>query len=134
MAFHATDAINFWEVTRGWAGTDPSSLNHLFPPRGTAKVEDYTATGFNKDDAEQYITAYGENLFSMPIYETYLRIPGTDTYEANILDARLSQALTGQSKPQDALDQVAADWNKVTDDYGRDKLLKIYQDSIGYKP
>jgi len=133
MAFHATDAINFWEVTRGWAGTDPSSLNHLFPPRGTASVDSYVASGFNKDDAEQYITAYGENLFSMPITETYLRIPGTTSYWET-LDTRLSQAMTGQSNPQDALDQVAADWEKTTNDYGRDLLLPIYQQSIGYTP
>jgi multiple sugar transport system substrate-binding protein len=133
MAFHASGPVNFWNVTSGWTGVDPSSLSHLFPPRGTATVEQYTQYGFNPDDAVQYITAYGENLFNPPIFETYLRIPGTPEYW-NILDIRLSEAMTGQSEAQAALDTVASEWDAVTDDLGRDAQIAIYQESIGYHP
>ena len=36
--------------------------------------------------------------------------------------------------PQEALDQVADEWEEITDDIGRDYLLEIYQTSIGYTP
>ncbi|MBC7815080.1 MAG: extracellular solute-binding protein [Burkholderiales bacterium] len=133
MAMQANPVINFWNVTAGWTGVDPSSLIHLFPPDGSADVAQYTQYGFNESDATEYITAYGANLFSMPITQTYIRIPGTPEYWT-ILDTRLSEAMTGQQTAQDALDLVAQEWDAVTDDIGRDSQLAIYQESIGYTP
>jgi multiple sugar transport system substrate-binding protein len=133
MAMQATPAINFWNVTSGWTGVDPSSLSHLFPPRGTATVDSYTQYGFNASDAEQWVTAYGENLFSHPTTQTYIRIPGTPEYWT-ILDTRLSEAMTGQQSAQDALDLVAQEWDAVTEDIGRDAQIAVYQESIGYTP
>ncbi|MDZ4766747.1 MAG: extracellular solute-binding protein [Chloroflexota bacterium] len=133
MAMQANRNINFWNTTAGWTGVDPSSLYHLFAPRGTATLEDYTKFGFNASDAEQYITAYGENLFSFPITLPYLRIPGTVEYW-EILDTRLAEVMTGQLEPQAALDLVASEWEVVTDDLGRDSQLSIYQQAIGYVP
>ena len=133
MSMIATQPINFFDVTTGWQGIDPSSLSSLFPPMGTASVDDYVAMGYNADDVQQYITAYGSNLFDPPIFETYLRIPGTPAY-INSLDIHLSEAMTGQHTSQEALDLVASEWNQTTDDYGRDDLKAIYQESIGYTP
>jgi multiple sugar transport system substrate-binding protein len=131
MAMQANPSINFWNVTSGWTGVDPSSLSHLFPPRGNATLEQYTQYGFNASDAEQYITAYGENLFSHPTYQTYLRIPGTPEYWT-ALDTRLAEAMTGQRTPQEALDLTAEEWNGITGDIGLESQLAIYQQSIGY--
>jgi multiple sugar transport system substrate-binding protein len=132
MAMIANPKINFFDATTGWQGIDPCCNYDLFPPAGSAKIEDYTAVGFNADDFKIYIPAYADNLSKMPIYETYLRIPGTPAYWT-ALDTRLSEAMTGQKSAKQALDDTAADWNKITADAGGpDKLLKVYQDSIGY--
>ncbi len=133
LAMQATRPILFWNVVYGWTGVDPSSTTHLFPPAGEATVEDYVAAGYNADDVKSYITAYGDNLFTFPTTQTYLRIPGTPEYW-NILDIRLSQAMIDELTPQAALDAVAEEWEKITDDIGRDYLLDIYQRSIGYTP
>lgn len=133
LAMQATPPILFWNVTYGWTGVDPSSTPHLFPPAGEASVEDYVAAGYNADDVESYITAYGENLFGFPTSQTYLRIPGTPEYW-NILDIRLAEAMTDQLEPQEALDLVAEEWEEITEDIGREFLLDIYQRSIGYTP
>ena len=133
LAMHAHPPINFWNVYWGWTGVDPGALYDLFPPRGTASVDDYVRAGYDANDAKEYITAYGENLFSFPTYQTYLRIPGTfGFWEA--LDTRISQALVGQLKPQEAMDILAQEWAKSVEEYGKDELLAIYQASIGYKP
>jgi multiple sugar transport system substrate-binding protein len=129
----ATQPINFFDVTTGWMGVDPSSKSSLFPPEGTASVDDYVAMNYNADDALQYITAYGDQMFNKPIYETYLRIPGTTEFQTD-LDIRLSEAMVGTHTAQEALDLVAQAWTQAVDDYGREDLLKIYQDSIGYTP
>jgi len=133
LAMHATPPINFWNVAYGWTGVDPSASYHLFPPRGDASVDDYVATGYDPNDAEEYITAYGENLFSFPTYQTYLRIPGTFEYWET-LDTRLAQAMTGQLTPQEALDLVAEEWASTTEELGVESQLAIYQAAIGYEP
>lgn len=131
MAMHAHQPINFFNVTRGWMGTDPGALYTLFPPEGTASVEDYVNAGFNADDAQEFITGYGQNFFSFPTYQTYIRIPGTVQYW-NVLDTRLAQAMIGELEPQAALDLVAEEWVEITDDIGAEDQLAIYQTAIGY--
>ena len=42
--------------------------------------------------------------------------------------------MTGQISPQEALDRTYEDWQRIIDDYGRETLLKLYQESIGYHP
>jgi multiple sugar transport system substrate-binding protein len=133
MAFHANRNINFWNSTAGWTGVDPASLFQLFEPRGSATVEDYAQYGFNESDAEQYINAYGENMFSFPTTLPYLRIPGTGRYWDS-LDVRLAEVMSGQAEPQAALDLVAQEWEAITDDIGRDVQLPVYQQAIGYTP
>jgi multiple sugar transport system substrate-binding protein len=133
LAMQAAPPILFWNVVYGWTGVDPSSTTHLFPPAGEATVEDYVNAGYDAGDVQSYITAYGQNLFDYPTTQTYLRIPGTPEYW-NILDMRLAQAMVGELSPQEALDQVAKEWEEITDDIGRDYLLEIYQASIGYTP
>lgn len=133
MAMHSNRHINFWNGTAGWTGVDPANLYQLFEPRGSATLEDYTQFGFNESDAQQYITAYGENMFSFETTLPYLRIPGTERYW-NSLDVRLAEVMTGQRQPQEALDLVAQEWEVVTDDIGRDAQLAVYQAAIGYSP
>ncbi|HML21492.1 MAG TPA: extracellular solute-binding protein [Aggregatilinea sp.] len=133
LAMQAAPPILFWNVVYGWTGVDPSSTPHLFPPAGEASVDDYVAAGYDAGDVESYITGYGDNLFTFPTSQTYLRIPGTPEYW-NILDIRLAEAMIGELSAQEALDEVASEWEDITDDIGRDYLLPIYQESIGYAP
>ncbi len=134
MAMLANPSVNFFDGTTGWQGIDPCCTYQVFAPKGQAKIEDYTSAGFDAEDFKGYIPAYFANIGDMPIYETYLRIPGTPAYWT-ALDTRLSEAMTAQKSAKQALDDTAADWKKITADAGGpDKLLKIYQDSIGYAP
>jgi len=130
-AMQATQPINFWNVTRGWAGTDAGPKYTLLPPYGTAKVEDYVASGFDPGDAEQYVNAYGKQWFGYQTTQTYLRIPGTPEYwEA--LDIHLSEAITGQLSAKDALARTKEDWEQTTEKLGREDQLKYYREAIGY--
>ena len=130
-AMLAAPPISFWNTAYGWTGVDVGSTEHLFPPVGTATIEQYAATGYDAGDAEEFVNAYGDNLFSFETVQDFLRIPGSPAYwEA--MDVRLSEAMTGQSTAQEALDAVAAEWEIITDDLGRDDQLAIYRSSINY--
>ncbi|RMF78088.1 MAG: extracellular solute-binding protein [Chloroflexi bacterium] len=132
LAMQATEPISFWNMAFGWTGVDPGASFHLFEPEGTATVEDFVNAGFDPNDAEQYITAYGDNLFDKPAFQTYLRIPGTPEYW-DILDQRLAEAMIDQFTPQEALDLVAEEWEAVTDDLGREAQIEVYQAAIGFE-
>ncbi|MGQ9627401.1 MAG: ABC transporter substrate-binding protein [Anaerolineae bacterium] len=133
MALQSTPSINFWNVAYGWTGVDPGTSYDWFPPYGKATVEDYIAGGYDPEDAKQFIGAYQQNFFEYPIVQSYMRIPGTPEMH-EIWDIHLSEAVTGQLSPQEALDLTYDDWNRIIDDYGRETLLKLYQESIGYVP
>jgi len=132
MAMLATPQINFFDETTGWQGIDPCCDYSFFAPLGKATPADYTVMGFNAGDLTGYVPAYANNLTQFPIYEAYLRIPSTPAYWT-ALDTRLSEAMTGQKSAQQALDDTAVDWQKIiADSGGPEKLLKDYQDTIGY--
>jgi len=134
MALMATPPINHWMVSYGWTGVNPGTTYDYFPPDGKAKIEDYTVAGWNESDAKAYVQAYADNFYKYPIWQTYLRIPGATELTNVSLDTHLSEAITGQMSAQDALNRTAEDWKLIIDEYGKDMLLKLYQESIGYTP
>ena len=134
MAMLATPAINFFDETTGWQGIDPCCDYSFFAPLGKATIDDYIIMGYDSSDVKGYIPAYAANLTQFPVYEPYLRIPGTPAY-LTALDTRLSEAMTGQKSAKQALDDTAGDWKHITADSGGAEIqLKLYQSSIGYTP
>jgi multiple sugar transport system substrate-binding protein len=133
MAWQATPQINHWNVYMGWTGVDPGTTYDWFPPYGTAKVEEYVAGGYDAGDAQEFIGAYQDNFYNYPIFQNYMRIPGTPEMH-EIWDVHLSEAVTGQLSPQEALDRTYEDWVRIVEDIGKEDLLRLYQESIGYTP
>jgi multiple sugar transport system substrate-binding protein len=133
MSLMATPSINHWNVETGWTGVNPGTTYDWLQPTGKATLKDYTDAGWNAVDAKSYVDAYTDNFFKYPIFQTYIRIPGT-TEMMTAWDIHLSEAITGQITAQQALDRTKADWVKIIDDQGKDQLLKLYQESIGYVP
>ena len=133
IAWQSTPQINHWNVAYGWTGVDPGTTYDWFPPYGTATVEEYVAGGYDPGDAVEFIGAYQDNFYNYPIFQNYMRIPGSPEMQ-EIWDVHLSEAVTGQVSAQEALDRTYEDWVRIVDDYGKDTLLKLYQESIGYTP
>jgi multiple sugar transport system substrate-binding protein len=133
MAWQSTPEINHWNVATGWTGVDPGTTYDWIEPVGSATVEEYVDGGYNADDAVEFIGAYQNNFFDYPLFVTYLRIPGTPEM-SETMDVHLSEAVTGQVSAQEALDRTYDDWVRIIDDYGKEDLLKLYQESIGYTP
>ncbi len=132
MALMGTQPINHWLVEYGWTGVNPGTSYDWLEPTGKASIKDYEAAGWNAVDAKGYVDAYTDNFFKYPIFQTYIRIPGT-TEMMTAWDIHLSEAVTGQISAQEALDRTKADWEAIIEEQGKDNLLKLYQESIGYK-
>jgi ABC-type sugar transport system, periplasmic component len=131
LSWQATPEINHWNVTWGWTGVDPGTTYDFLPPVGTATIDEYVQTGYDADDVREFLLAYQTMWFEYPLSLPYLRIPGTADYIES-LDIHLSEALSGQASPQEALDRVARDWERITNRMGRQEQLRLYRESIGY--
>ena len=60
-------------------------------------------------------------------------IPRAAQYN-DILDLHVNKALAGEETPQVALDAVAVEWNKITDNLGRDKQIELWLSALaGYR-
>ncbi len=129
LALMATPQKSIIYAARGWDGVDPGRYSHFLPPDGTASLEQYLAAGWDERDIKDYTKAYFEN-FNNPLQFPYLRIPGTFEYWTQ-LDIRLSEAATGQAKPEEALKRCVDDFEAITNRLGRDIQKRTYRDSLG---
>lgn len=103
-------------------GVNPYRLSHY------ENIENWLSI-FTEDEARSYLAAQRASL-DAPNVALDLRLPGFFSY-TEILEIELSKALAGQVEPQEALDTIAAEWNKLTDEFGRDSQLAAYRASMG---
>ena len=92
-------------------------------------VADWVATGYPEDFAKSYL-ASEQNSYNHPNAAIEPRIPGIFQYYSAAED-ELAKAFAGQVDAQTAADNIAAAWEKITDDIGRDSQLALYQASLG---
>ncbi len=130
LALMALKPVSIWNAQHGWTGVDPGYIYQFPAPEGEVSVDDYVDVGWNKDDVIDYTKAYRDN-FNADTMLTYLRIEGAPEYW-DIMDRNLAAAMSGTKEAQQALDDTAASWQEITDRFGRERLLKQYQDAIGF--
>jgi multiple sugar transport system substrate-binding protein len=76
--------------------------------------------------ADEYLDAQKANL-AQAVPDPVL--PGYGEY-AQALEIELGNALTGQKSPQEALDAAAEAWDEITDSYGREEQLQVWQNFL----
>ena len=129
-ALLATEPKRRFYAARGTDGVDPGDSFQIPEPYGTGNIDDYVAQGWDPKDAEEYTKAYFDN-FNNALQLPYLRIPGAERYWS-ALDIRLSEFWTDQVPTADeALKNVASDWDEVTDGLDRDLQQSSYRTSLG---
>jgi multiple sugar transport system substrate-binding protein len=132
LALMALPAVSLWNAEHGWTGVNPGFSYQFPPPAGTARLADYIRAGWDRADVEDYLQAF-HATFNAPTMLPYLRIRGTPEYWS-VLDTELASALGGRKTAQEALDDVAAAWDGITDRLGRQEQLEDYREAIGYSP
>lgn len=108
----------------GGSGVNPYRLSHFAPDRWLAKM--------TKEEADEYLAAQRGSLEAKNV-ALDMRIPGYFSY-TEVLEIELSKALAGEETAQQALDSIAEQWNKLTDEFGRDTQLAAYRASMGLPP
>ena len=129
---HAEAAFGLlaWIAGRRWS-TEILSVSPATAMFRQSQLEEPAAwTGKQLDAAAA--KQYGETLKAAIARRELLlmpRIPGESEYLAALDDA-VPAAVSGKKTPQAALDEAAAQWQKITDRLGRDSQLEAYRRSL----
>lgn len=106
----------------GGTGVNPYRASHTTDLALWSKL-------FTEREAKEYLASQADSVTAKNV-ALDMRLPGYFSY-TEVLEIELSKALAGQATPQEALDTVAAEWNRLTDEFGRDKQLAAYRASMG---
>jgi multiple sugar transport system substrate-binding protein len=111
-----------------WMAAYPSGFQ---PYRNSQfDYDEWVAAGYDRDFVEDYL---GSNLdsYNHPNGAIEPRIPGIFQYYS-IAEDELVKGINGQYKSaQETADAIAAAWEKITDQIGRDNQIKLYKASLG---
>ena len=89
----------------------------------------WLSSGMSQQAAQNYLGAIKDSLNS-PNMVLDLRIPQTSFYQQTALDTALAQFLAGELGVSQTMDQITAQWNKKTDEIGRQSQLDAYKASL----
>ena len=112
------------DVTMGWTGYNPYRISQF------ENVDPWVEAGFSQEAAENYLGAIGDSL-NNPNMASDLRIPGTQQYQGLVLDREVARFLAGEIDAEEALANIEAGWEEITEDFGRDEQLGMYKASLG---
>ena len=111
-----------------WASAYPSGFQ---PYRHSHfQYDEWEAAGYDRDYVEDYL---GSNLesYNHPNAAIEPRIPGIFQYYS-VAEDELSKGFAGQyGSAQETADAIAAAWEKITDQIGRESQIKLYKSSLG---
>ncbi len=110
-----------------WMSAYPSGFQ---PYRNSHfNIPEWVTAGYD----EAYITSYldsNKNSYNHPNAAIEPRIPGIFQYYS-VAEDELAKIYAGQNDAQTGADAIAAAWEKLTDQIGRDKQIELYKASLG---
>lgn len=121
IQWYSSPENSLHDVVTSNTGINPYRLSHF------TNIDAWTQS-FSRTAAE-YLEVLRASLDS-PNAALDLRIPGFFRY-TEAFENGLTRALNGESSVRAALDQVATDWERITDELGRDPQRAIYRASMG---
>ena len=120
LTFLANKENSMWDVLNP-TGLNPWRKSHF-------EVDPWVKTGFTKEGATSYLKASSDS-YDHKNRAWDLRIPSTGEYY-DTLESEITKAYAKQIPPQQALDNAAALWEKITDRLGRPKQMEYYKASL----
>jgi multiple sugar transport system substrate-binding protein len=122
LSFMANPENSFENVTSPETGANPFRETHF------ENMEKWREE-IGLENPNEYLGAI-QNTINHPNVQADLRIPEANQY-FEALEAQLVQALAGSKSPEAALDAAAKEWNRITDEVGRESQLEAYRGSLG---
>lgn len=112
------------DVTIGITGFNPYRISQF------TNREPWLEAGMQEATVNKYLGGISVSLRN-PNMVLDLHIPANTIYQQEILDTALTNFLTGKMTRDETMEQIEREWEKVTNQMGRDSQLKAYRDSLG---
>jgi multiple sugar transport system substrate-binding protein len=111
-----------------WASAYPSGFQ---PYRQSHfQYEEWEAAGYDRDFVEDYLGSNADS-YNHPNAAVEPRIPGIFQYYS-VAEDELARGYAGQyASAQETADAIAAAWEKITDQIGRESQIALYKASLG---
>jgi multiple sugar transport system substrate-binding protein len=126
LSYMSAPAQSSTDVTIGKTGFNPYRTSHF------TNLDPWLKSGMSEAAAKDYLGAIESSLKS-PNMILDLRIPQTAFYEQTALDTALAQFLAGELTTQQTMQQLNDQWNKKTDEVGRQSQLDAYKATLNVK-
>jgi multiple sugar transport system substrate-binding protein len=110
-----------------WTAAYPSGFQ---PYRNSHhNIDEWVAAGYDKDFITNYLDSQF-NSYNHPNGAIEPRIPGIFQYYS-VAEDELAKTFAGKTDAQTGANNIAAAWEKLTDQLGREKQIALYKDSLG---
>ncbi|MBE0688698.1 MAG: extracellular solute-binding protein [Anaerolineae bacterium] len=107
------------DVSTSLTGLDPYRMTHLEHPEAYAMFESVDAAQTYLEGLQVALADGFPEIF----------IPGAAAYN-DALDLQVNRALAGEVSAQEALDEVATEWNSITDSLDRDRQVELWRQAL----
>jgi len=124
-----------WSAAAHVGGKDISLWTAAYPSgfqpyrQSHFNLSEWTAAGYDKAFITSYLKSQSDS-YNHPNAAIEPRIPGIFQYYSTAED-ELAKIFAGQYSAQEGADNIAAAWEKLTDQIGREKQIKLYKASLG---
>ena len=124
-----------WSAVAHLGGKDISLWMSMYPSgfqpyrNSHFDINEWTSAGYSKDFAVDYLASELDS-YNHPNAAIEPRIPGIFQYYS-IAEDELAKIYAGQYDAQTGADNIAAAWEKITDQIGREGQIKLYKASLG---
>jgi multiple sugar transport system substrate-binding protein len=110
-----------------WTAAYPSGFQ---PYRNSHfNIQEWVAAGYDEAFITAYLKSEGDS-YNHPNAAIEPRIPGIFQYYS-VAEDELAKIWAGQSEAQAGADRIAAEWERITDQIGRDSQIALYKASLG---
>ncbi len=107
------------------SAVNPSRYSHF------EDAKSWENAGFLEDRAREYLDTLEKSLENKNV-AVDIMIPGGELYY-KALDKYLYEAILGNLSSKEALSKAAMEWEKITDDLGREKQKEYYKSSLNMR-
>lgn len=124
-----------WSLAAHLGGKDISLWMAAYPSgfqpyrQSHFNIQEWVGAGYDEKFIKSFLDSQA-NSYNHPNAAIEPRIPGIFQYYS-VAEDELSKIYAGQMTAQQGADAIAAAWEKITDQLGRDNQVKLYKASLG---
>jgi len=124
-----------WSLAAHLGGKDISLWMAAYPSgfqpyrQSHFNIPEWVGAGYDEAFITSYLKSEADS-YNHPNAAIEPRIPGIFQYYS-VAEDELAKIYAGQMSAKDGADSIAAAWEKITDQLGRDNQIKLYKASLG---